>query len=159
MSKCIYLKQKLNRTIYCKKKRKSITINDCKFCKYKEYKKNKSKDYKPIKKRTYKQYKRERERFSIIYQDLTKCCVPGCLTPFYQVEKNEVFEGAYRSRSVEFGAVCPFCKNHHTLFHNNIEFNLKYKLLFQQAFVDKYSLNWFIKIFGQDYIVKCNKIA
>ena len=36
--KCINLKQKLDRTIYCKKLKKQIKINDCSNCKYKEYK-------------------------------------------------------------------------------------------------------------------------
>ena len=35
---CIYLKQKLNRTLECKKKQKIINIKECNSCKYKEYK-------------------------------------------------------------------------------------------------------------------------
>lgn len=34
---CVYLKQKLDRTIYCKKKDKIITFKDCSGCEYKEY--------------------------------------------------------------------------------------------------------------------------
>lgn len=143
----------MNKTIYCKKENKQINFKDCNNCKYKEYK-----VYKPLKKRTYKQSKKEKERFSIIYSNLSKCCVKGCSTPFYQVEKNEVFEGAFRNRSIIHGAVCPFCKTHHDLFHNDSLFNLEYKILFQSMYVSKYSLEWFIKTFGQDYRIKYEKI-
>lgn len=152
---CINLKQKMNRTLFCKKQNKQITFKDCSCCKYKEYKNLK---IKKIKVRTYKQSRKEKERFSIIYNNLSKCCVEGCSTPFNHVEKNEVFEGAYRKRSMFYGAVCPFCKNHHELFHNNILFNLEFKLLFQEKYVKKYSLEWFISTFGQNYEIKYNKI-
>ena len=36
---CIHLKQKLNRTLECKKKQKIINIKECNNCKLKEYKK------------------------------------------------------------------------------------------------------------------------
>lgn len=153
---CKNLKFKLNKTLYCTKKNKQINIKNCSNCKYKEFKKV---EIRNIKKRTYKQSKKERSRFSIVYNDLAKCCVPGCLTSYYQVEKNEVFEGAFRNRSINYGAVCPFCKNHHKFFHENTLFNLEYKILFQQKLVEKYSLEWFIKMFGQDYTIKYNKIV
>jgi len=156
MNNCINLKIKLNRTLYCKKRKKIITIDDCKLCKYKEYK---NIQQKKIKQRTYKQAKKEKNRYSIIYKDMNKCCVEGCATPYYKVESNEVFEGSFRNRSILNGAICPLCKNHHNLFHNNIIFNLEYKLLFQQLYVESKSLEWFIKTFGQDYTVRYNKIA
>ncbi|MCI8461240.1 MAG: hypothetical protein HFE81_07560 [Bacilli bacterium] len=153
MSNCVNLKKKLNGNIYCKKINKQITFKECSCCEFKEFKM-----YKSMKKHTYKQYKKEKERYSIIYKNLSKCCVKGCLTPFYQVEKNEVFEGAFRNRSITHGAVCPFCKNHHDLFHNNSLFNLEYKILFQNEYANKYSLEWFVKTFGQDYSIKYEKI-
>ena len=131
---------------YCILKKKEVLFS----C-YQECDKKKYKTYKPIKKRTYKQSKKEIKRFSIIYQDLSKCCVDGCNTPFYQVEKNEVFEGSYRSRSIQCGAVCPFCKIHHDIFHSDRTFNLYYKVMFQREFVKIYSLDCFLKIFGQNY--------
>lgn len=155
MNNCINLKIKLNRTLYCKKRKKIITIDDCKLCKYKEYK---NKPFKPLKNRTYKTIKLEKNRFSIIYSDLTKCCVKGCNSAYNQVEINEVFEGSYRCRSIKYGAVCPMCKQHHDLFHKDKLFNLRYKLLFQKELISCYSLDWFIKVFGQNYKVKLNKI-
>lgn len=154
--KCNYFrirKKKNNTYFYCTLEKCEVQLSCYRECDKKEYK-----TYKPMKKRTYRQNKKEKERFSIIYNDLSKCCVKGCLTPYYLVEKNEVFEGAFRNRSINYGAVCPFCKNHHDLFHNNILFNLEYKLLFQNEYINKYSLEWFIKTFGQDYKVKYEKI-
>lgn len=137
---------------YCTLKKKEVPFSCYQECDKKEYK-----EYKTIKKRTYKLAKSEKERFSIIYNDLSKCCVDGCKTPYYKVEKNEVYSGSFRNRSIKYGAVCPMCKTHHDLFHNNNLFNLQYKVLFQQELVSCYSLDWFIKTFGQNYEVKLKK--
>ncbi len=138
---------------YCTLKKKEIPFSCYQECDKKEYK-----EYKPIKKRTYKLTKSEKERFSIIYHDLSKCCVEDCLTPYSKVEKNEVFEGSYRNRSIMYGAVCPMCKQHHDLFHKDNLFNLRYKVLFQQELIKDHSLEWFIKTFGQDYTIKYKKM-
>lgn len=139
---------------YCTLKKEEVSFSCYQECDKKEYK-----EYKSIRKRTYKLAKNEKKRFSIIYSDLSKCCVNGCMTPYYKVEKNEVYSGSYRNRSIKYGAVCPMCKTHHDLFHKNNLFNLQYKVLFQQEFVSCYSLEWFINTFGQDYTVKYNKVA
>lgn len=126
-SKCTYLKQKFNKTLECKKQKKIINIKECNSCEYKEFANSES-----IKKRTYKQSKKEKNRYSILYNDLSKCCVEGCLTPYYCVEKNEVYEGAKRSASIKYGFVCSFCQIHHDQFHNNREFALLYKKCFKR---------------------------
>lgn len=161
---CIYIrkrKQKNKTYFYCTLKKSEVSLSCYKECDKKEYKKTKTieskKDYK-MKTKSSKLAKMERNRFSIIYDDLSKCCVKGCTTPFYRVEKNEVFEGACRGRSIIYGAVVSFCKRHHELFHNNISFNLEYKMMFQKEYVVKYSLEWFIKTFGQNYEFRYEKI-
>lgn len=143
---------------YCKLHNKEVSIfcNKCPFeIKYDIDKINKSKlkskTNKPINKKSNKLSKAEKDRFSIIYQDLSKCCVEGCLTPYYKVEKNEVFEGAYRQLSIKHGMVCPFCKNHHDLFHNDRKFALYYKIMFESKFIDLYSYEIYMKIFKIDY--------
>ena len=160
---CINLKQKMNRTLYCKKLKKQITFKDCSNCPYKEYKmqqynlKNNSLQscsglrVKSIKKKSYKLAKKEKARFSIVYPDLTKCCHCGSKLA---VAKNEVYEGAYRQRSMEMGMVAPFCRQCHDRFHNDIMFNLRYKVLFENEFLKTHTRDEFIKIFGQDYIFK-----
>ena len=155
--KCKYFKirkKKGNIYYYCALKKKEVTFSCYQECDKKEYK-----VYNAIRKRTYKLAKNEKERFSIIYKDLSKCCVKGCTTPYYQVEINEIFEGSFRNRSIKNGAICPMCKNHHNLFHSNMKFNIEYKILFQKKYVNEYSLEWFIKTFGQDYTIKYSKVA
>ena len=131
---------------YCRSLKKKITLSCCRECNNKEYK-----QYSTMRLRTNKQAKREKERFSIIYPDLTKCCNCGSKTG---IEKNEVFEGSYRQASIKYGMVCPFCKTCHSQFHNDIMFNLFYKVMFEKEFLKTHSKEEFIKIFGQDYIFK-----
>lgn len=146
--KCKYLKQRQKNYKwygYCTKKRKIVPLF-CKECDVVEYK-----EQKILKSCTNRQAKREKERFSIIYRDLTKCCNCGSKIG---IEKNEVFEGSYRQASIKYGMVCPFCKTCHSQFHNDIMFNLFYKVMFEKEFLKTYSKEEFIKIFGQDYIFK-----
>ncbi len=150
MANCKYLKQKINRKLECKKQKKIINIRECNRCPLCEWttKDNNSN----IKKRTYKQSKKEKQRYSIIYKDLTKCCVEGCLTPYYNVEKNEVYEGAKRSTSIKNGFVCPLCKIHHDQFHNDREFALIYKKMFQRKFEETHSREEFLGIVYCSYL-------
>lgn len=148
-NKCKYFKQKLNRQLECKKQNKIINIRECNGCKFRE---DKVSNNHQIKKRTYKQAKKEKERYSIIYNDLSKCCVRGCLTPYYGVEKNEVYEGAKRSASIKYGFVCPLCKNHHNQFHNDRKFALYYKKMFQLEFEKTHSKNEFLDIIHCSYL-------
>ena len=65
--------RKLKIVFYCKNKKEYInTLDICKSCLEKEYKRNKA-----IRKRTTKQNKIEKERFSILTTDFTKCYICG----------------------------------------------------------------------------------
>lgn len=129
---------------YCRLLKKEISFSDCKSCTKKEYK-----QIKPIKKRTYSLSKREKERFSIIYSDLTKCCVCGSKI---EIEKNEVFEGACRQTSIKYGMVNPLCREHHKEFHKDRFVNLFFKTMFENEFLKTHTKEEFIKLFGKDYI-------
>ncbi len=142
---------------YCTKFKKKVSLY-CKECKENiEFK-----EQKPLKSRTNKQAKKEKERFSIIYPDLTKCCECGLKTGDYdtrlnmytQVEKNEVFSGSYRSISMEDGMVAPLCTFCHKLFHKDIMLNLYYKVKFQKEYMKIHTLDEFIARYGQNYIYK-----
>lgn len=111
---------------YCTLNREEITYNNCKKCNKCEYRIKTT-----IKNRSSKLNKREKNRFSIIYQDLTKCA--KCSSKI-GIEKNEVFEGAYRQTSITYGMIIPFCRDCHKRFHNDRLFNLKYKAMFQKNF-------------------------
>ncbi len=151
---CINLKnrtKKGKKYIYCVHKKQVITFENCKNCSYKKYK-----VYKPIRKRTQKLIMREKSRYSIIYQNLTKCCVCGSNKG---IELNEIYEGSYRQRSIKYGAVAPMCHNCHRTFHNDYNMNLYYKVKFQKEFLKTYSIEEFIDMFGQNYIYKQKNIV
>lgn len=129
---------------YCSKQRKEINYSNCKDCSYRE-----EKEKKTIKKRTYRLAKTENNRFSIIYEDLTKCCVCGSKR---NIELNEIYEGSYRSLSIKYGMIIPLCNKHHKQFHNDRLFALYYKSLFQKKFEKTYSHEEFIQIFKKNYM-------
>ena len=144
---CKYLKSKINGKLECKKQKRIINIKECNGCKYREIKNKNC----TIKKKTYKQNKLEKERFSIIFENLSICCVPDCKST-YHVSKNEVYEGAKRGISIKYGFVCPFCEKHHTQFHNDRNFALYYKKLFQKEFEKSHTRDEFINIIHRNYI-------
>ena len=127
---CILLKKEVS--IYCK----------CDAIEYKEQK--------TLKKATYSHFKKEKERFSIIYQDLTKCA--ECGSKIGHIDKNEVYEGSKRSVSMENGFVVPFCIKCHDRFHNDREFALKYKRMFQIAYEKKHSRQDFLNLIHRNYL-------
>lgn len=153
--------KKYKRYCYCTLLKKEVPFSCYKECGYKEYK-----EYKKIRNRTYKQNKKEKERFSIIYQNFNKCAECGLEqgtfdtvnNTYINISKNEVFEGAYRQLSIKYGMVCPFCQKCHDRFHNDVLFNLKYKVMFQKEYLKSHSIDEFIYAFKQDYIYKSEKI-
>lgn len=156
---CKYLKQKLNRTIYCKVKNKEIRLSECSCCEYREYK---TRDYttslksnSQMKNKSSKLAKLERNRFSLFTEDLEHCIICG-KSP---VNKHEIFYGSgNRQKSMQYGLVIPLCTCEH---HNQIEckgihfdtelqdeWHKKGQELFEEAYPD---LN-FIEIFGRNYL-------
>ena len=109
-------------------------------------------------KRSKKAAKADRNRFSIIVDNLSVCCFPGCECNI-EINKHEIFYGSYRHNSIKYGLVIPLC--HHTRdnssIHKDRQFDLKMKFLAQEVFISKYSLELFIKEFGMDYIEKYRK--
>lgn len=158
--KCKYLKQRQKNYKwygYCTKRKKIVPLF-CKECDVVEYKEQKT-----LKSRTNKQAKREKERFSIIYRDLTKCCNCGLKTgdfdkrinQYTRIGKNEVFEGSYRQVSIRLGMIAPLCIFCHKQFHKDIlGMNLSYKIKFEKEYLKTHTREEFIKTFGQDYIFK-----
>ena len=140
---CINLKQKLDRTLYCKQKKCTIKISECNNCPYKEYK---QKTYK-IKQRTSKLAKLERERFSIFTDDLDHCIFCGRKKD----NLHEVIFGSNRLNSIKYGLVIPVCAEHHLECHKNSELQHVWKLKAQIEFEKHYPDLDFIKIFGRNY--------
>lgn len=182
MNYCIYIKKRKNKP-FCKLINEEISFSRCQECGNKEYKtknqKNssyKSNNHQIIKKSTLKKKsplksgnmknksnklaKLERDRFSIIVNDLTKCCIPNCGCT-EGINKHEIFYGAYRLTSIKWGLVIPLCSFHHTIgklaIHNNRELDLYYKKLGQTIFEEMYSHELFMEEFKIDYLKKYKK--
>lgn len=142
---------------YCRLLKKEIPLSCCRECVNKEYK-----QYKPLKTRSNKLVAKEKRRFSIIYHNLSNCCVCGLKSGDYDnrinmytiVEKNEIFSGSYRNISMEDGMVAPMCIYCHNKFHNNDIMNLNYKVKFEKEYLKTHTIDEFIKRYGQDYIFK-----
>lgn len=91
--------------------------------------------------------KLERNRFSIITDDLTKCIICG----MPKQDLNEIFCGRNRQNSMKWGLVIPMCRRCHTEYTNNREMQLKWMKLGQKAFEETYDID-FIEIFKRNYI-------
>ena len=148
---CIYFKirsKKGQKYFYCALNRQIVTYDTCRSCKNKEYK-----QYKSIRKRTYKQAKREKQRFSIIYPYLDKCCVCGTKTG---IILHECIYGRNRQNSIKYGLVIPLCVNCHTGtngIHNNYELDSYYHKLAQCKWEQVYGdRDEFINIFKSNYL-------
>ena len=148
MSNCLHLKQKLNRTLYCKKLKKEIKISECSNCKYKEYsiKSNSTK----LKTRSKKQARLERNRFSILTNDLDHCVM--CRAK--KEHLHEIFFGRNRANSIKYGLVIPLCSLHHIEIHKNKEWQDYWHIVAQKRFMEYYhkSINEFIEIFKINYL-------
>lgn len=145
MNSCKYfrLRHKQGRSYYYCTLKSRVIGNECSSCSFIEYRTRNT-----LKKTTYKHSKADKERYSIIYHDLTKCAFDNSKT---SIEKNEVFEGSYRQTSIRLGMVIPLCKTHHDLFHNDRYFALSVKNEFQKAYIKNHSYDEFIKEFKIDY--------
>lgn len=163
---CINLKQKLDRTLYCKQKKCTIKISECANCPYKEYKKkqcslnrnkpqnrekihNKSQKTVQIKKRTSKLNKLERDRFSLFTDDDSKCMLCGST---YQLTWNEIFRGKNRQLSMKYGLCQRLCLSCHRKYQDDVLFNEIWHKKGQIAFITNYPDLDFIEIFGRNYL-------
>ena len=144
---CKNLKQKLNKKIYCNTLKKEIKISECSNCKYKEYliKSNLTK----LKKRTSKQVKLERNRFSILTNDLDHCVICGAKKDHF----HEVFFGRNRLNSIKWGCVIPLCSLHHTEMHRNKGWQDYWHIIAQKKFMEYYhkSIDEFIDAMKKNY--------
>lgn len=91
--------------------------------------------------------KLERNRFSIVTNDLTKCII--CHKP--KDNLHEVYFGKNRQASMKYGCVIPVCYEHHIMIHNNHSLDLIWKIKTQSIFEEKYPDLDFMKIFGKNY--------
>ena len=149
---CKYLKQKLNRKLYCKKINKEIKISNCSNCIYKEYKH--LPDIKKLINKSKRLSKLERNRTSILTDDLDHCIICG-KSP---VNKHEIFYGKNRLKSIKYGLVIPLCtaKHHNQVGKKGIHFDSKlckeWHIKGQKKFNKIYPDLDFVEIFGRNYL-------
>ena len=157
MSNCKHLKQKLNRTVYCKVKNKEIRLSECTGCPFREYKTNNYtlKSSSKMKSKSSKLAKLERDRFSLFTDDLEHCIICG-KSP---VNKHEIFYGSgNRQKSMKYGLVIPLCTcEHHNQIeckgiHFDTELQDEWRKKGQALFEETYPDLDFIQIFGRGYL-------
>ena len=155
---CIYLKQKINRTLECKKKKKIINIKECNNCKLKEYKKcteisKNSAKYtsknKELRKKSTNLAKLERNRFSVFTNDLEHCII--CKRK--KEHLHEIFFGSNRKKSMQYGFVIPLCHECHAEMHRNKYWQKYWHIKGQKCWEEKIGTREeFIRVFGRSYL-------
>ena len=112
--------------------------------------KEKNTKFKEIKKKSSKLAKLERDRFSIITDDFTKCYI--CQRKTKLIEKHEIFGGSNRPTSMKYGLVIPVCRNCHQIIPKTKTLNQKLHKVGKKAFEKRYKTENFIKLFGKNYL-------
>lgn len=100
-----------------------------------------------MKQKTRKLDNLERNRFSIITDNLNYCIV--CGKP--KQDLNEIFGGRNRQNSMKYGLVIPMCRNCHIKYTNDNDMQLEWKKLGQEVFNDTYNED-FVDIFKRNYL-------
>ena len=171
-NKCIYLKQKLNHKLVCKRTNKEISLSQCRECDNKEYKKCTIKpnslcknDKKSIKmhnqsakgtKKNTKMHsqsaklkKLERNRFSLFTNDHDHCMI--CHST-YQLTWHEIFGGRNRTNSMRYGLCLKICLKCHETLQNDANFNEIWHKKGQVMFNNTYPDLDFKNIFHINYL-------
>ena len=150
---CKYLKQKLNRKLECKLTKKIITFKDCKECKEKKYKNdikisNHLPDNKKMVYKSKKLAKMERNRTSILTDDMEHCYICGSK----KEHMHEVCFGKNRLNSIKYGLVIPVCFNCHIKIHSDINLQEEHHKIAQKKFNEVYPDLDFVEIFKKNYL-------
>lgn len=179
MSFCINLKQKINRTLYCKKLNKQITFKDCSSCPFKEYKSpltvglsNKNADsktqqrnlkssslqsYSNLRAKSKYKYKPKKGKCSNYYNDVS-IMPPSTLYSTKKVkgcQKHHIFGGvANRPKSEEYGLFIWLTPEQHNYLHDHPKEMLGIKKEAQKSFMKHYNktVEEFIEVFGKNYL-------
>lgn len=127
---------------YCKLHKK--VIENCVGCNDMVYK-----DYKMLSNRSKMLSKREKERFSIIALDSSVCSMCGKYMP--KLDIHEIFSGSNRTNSMKYGLCLYLCRECHSRYQNDKEFNDYWHKIGQTAFENKYKDLDFVSIFHKNY--------
>ena len=152
-NKCINLKQKLDRSLYCKINKCSITLKDCNNCKFKEFSIERKNDkIRSINSKTHnksaKIVKMEKNRKSILTDNLNYCIICGA----EKDHLHEIFFGRNRLNSIKYDLVIPLCFKCHKKMHKNIIWQDYWHKKGQLAFIESYPDLDFMSIFRKNYL-------
>ena len=164
MSFCINLKQKMNRTLYCKKLRKQIVFKDCSNCPYKEYKmqqcnlKNNSlQNYSSLRVKKEYEYRPKKGKCNRYYNDVS--IMPPSILYYTKktrgCQKHHIFGGvANRPKSEKYGLFIWLTLKQHDYLHKHPKEMLGIKKEAQKSFMKYYdkTIEEFIEIFGRSWL-------
>ena len=100
-----------------------------------------------MKKKSYKITKLEKNRKSLLTNNLDQCYLCGCPKDHL----HEVYFGKNRLNSMKYNCVIPVCFICHDRIQNDINLDLKIKKEMQLAFQNNYDID-FISIFYRNYL-------
>ena len=98
---------------------------------------------KQMKQKSNKLVKKEKNRFSILTDNLEKCY----LCSNKKVDLHEIFRGRNRQKSIKWGLVVPLCRKCHSKITNDKEFSKILEKKAKNVFVKKYTKEKFIEEF------------
>lgn len=101
-----------------------------------------------IKKKSSKLAKLEKNRFSILTNDLEHCYI--CKAK--KQDLHEIFGGRNRQASMRYGLVIPLCRKCHSLIENNETLKQKWHKVAQKEFEKHYKSENFMQIFRKNYL-------
>ena len=101
-----------------------------------------------IKKKSSKLANLEKNRFSIITNNLEKCYL--CFSK--KEDLHEVIEGKNRQVSMQYGLVIPICRKCHEKVTNDKTLQEKLHKVGQKVFEKHYKTENFIQVFGKNYL-------
>ena len=99
--------------------------------------------------KTYKLKKLEKNRFSILTNDMEHCYI--CQSPF--VEIHEIYGGKNRKVSMQNGLCVPLCHKHHEYVTLNADGSNYLKQKCQKVFEETHSREEFMKLIGRNFIM------
>lgn len=130
---------------YCRKLKKEITFDTCKKCPKIELRINK-----PIKKRSNKLSKLERDRFSILTNNLEHCYACN----FFEEKEiprddlHEIYQGKNRQVCMKNGFVAPLCRK----CHENDNIKLWLKKICEYEYLKNHTKEDFRKLIENDFL-------
>lgn len=99
--------------------------------------------------KTYKLQKLEKNRFSILTNDMEHCYI--CQSPF--VEIHEIYNAGNRKISMKNGFCVPLCHRHHEYVTLNADGSNYLKQKCQMVFEKTHSREEFMKLIGRNFIM------